>query len=143
MDVKLLDKLESEHRKAEKLFAKLAKAKTESTQRPLVDELVAALTEHMKVEETRVYPELEQLDDEMEVEAETEHNLGRDGMSTLQEMIGKPGFGAAVAMLEAGIAHHVEEEETEAFPKLRKAHGVPAKVIAEKKAAAKKRAAAK
>lgn len=142
MDAKLIDKLESQHRKAEKLFSKLAKAKTESTQRPLVDELVTALTEHMKIEESQVYPELERLDDEMEEEAETEHTLARDGMATLQEMIGKPGFGAAVAMLEAGIAHHVEEEETEAFPKLRKDLGVPAKVIAEKKAAAKKRAAA-
>jgi hypothetical protein len=42
-------------------------------------------------------------------------------------MIGQPGFGAAVAMLQAGIDHHVEEEENEAFPKLRKAMGAPAR----------------
>jgi len=34
-------------------------------------------------------------------------------------LIGQPGFGAAVAMVQAGVEHHVEEEENEAFPKLR------------------------
>jgi hypothetical protein len=36
-------------------------------------------------------------------------------------MIARPGFGAAVEMMTAGIAHHVEDEEEEAFPKLRQA----------------------
>ena len=47
-------------------------------------------------------------------------------MAKLHELVGQPGFGAAVAMLKAGIAHHVEEEETEVFPKLREALGYPA-----------------
>jgi hypothetical protein len=46
-------------------------------------------------------------------------------MTKLQELIGQPGFGAAVAMLQAGISHHVEEEEDEVFPKLRQALGFP------------------
>ena len=32
----------------------------------------------------------------------------------------EPGFGAALESLKAGISHHVEEEETDVFPKLRK-----------------------
>ena len=36
-------------------------------------------------------------------------------------MVSQPGFGAAVEMLEGGIGHHVEEEETEMFPALRRA----------------------
>ena len=35
----------------------------------------------------------------------------------------KPGFGVTVAALLGAIGHHVEEEETEAFPKLRKKFG--------------------
>jgi hypothetical protein len=78
----------------------------------------------------------------------------------MAKMVGKPGFGAAVDMVEAGIKHHVEEEETEVFPKLRKALGgkpaarkpvskkaaakkPPAKKAAAKKAAAKKAPAKK
>jgi hemerythrin superfamily protein len=125
MDAALLEQLESEHRQVEELFSKLENAESESEQRPLVDQLVASLTKHMQVEETKVYPEVAKLDAEMEQEAETEHQLGRDGLAKLQELIGQPGFGAAVAMLQAGISHHVEEEETEVFPKLREALGYP------------------
>ena len=32
----------------------------------------------------------------------------------------EPGFGAAMEATKAGITHHVEEEENELFPKLRK-----------------------
>jgi hemerythrin superfamily protein len=127
MDVTLLDTLERQHREVEALFEKLEKASEEGEQRTLVQQLEQALTEHMRIEETDVYPELSRLDEEMGEEAEIEHNLARDGLATLQGMIGQPGFGAAVAMLQAGIEHHVEEEENEAFPKLRKAMGAPAK----------------
>ena len=126
MDAALLDQLETEHRQVEELFAKLEKADSEGDQRPLVDELVTALTRHMEIEETEVYPEVANVDAEMEQEAETEHQLGRDGLATLQTMVGQPGFGAAVAMLKAGISHHVEEEEGEVFPSLREALGYPA-----------------
>lgn len=127
MDVKLLDTLERQHREVEALFAKLEKAKAEDEQRTLVQKLAQSLAEHMQIEETQVYPELSRVDAEMEKEAEIEHGLARDGLSTLEGMIGQPGFGAAVAMLKAGITHHVEEEEKEAFPTLRKAMGAPAK----------------
>lgn len=125
MDAALLDQLELEHRQAEELFSKLEKAESETEQQTLVDELVGALTKHMQVEESEVYPEVRKMDAEMEQEAENEHQLGRDGMTKLVEMVGEPGFGAAVAMLQAGISHHVEEEESEVFPKLREALGYP------------------
>lgn len=125
MDIKLLDTLEEQHRDVEALFSKLEKAEEESEQQPLVDELEAALAMHMEIEENQVYPELSKLDEEMGEEAEIEHGLARNGLEQLKSMVGKPGFGAAVAMLQAGIDHHVEEEENEAFPKLRKALGGP------------------
>jgi hemerythrin superfamily protein len=126
LDAALLDELEAQHRQVEDLFAQLEEAEDAATQQPLVDELVSSLKKHMEIEETQVYPEVAKLDGEMEQEAEIEHQLGRDGMTKLQELIGQPGFGAAVAMLEAGISHHVEEEENEVFPKLREALGFPA-----------------
>ena len=56
---------------------------------------------------------------EPEQEAENEHSLTRDGLSSLEGLVDEPGLGAAVAMLTAGIKHHVKEEETEVFPKLK------------------------
>lgn len=134
MDAKLLDTLERQHREVEALFKKLEDAEEADEQRRLVGELATALAEHMQIEETEVYPELSRLDEEMGTEAEIEHGLARDGLTKLEGLIGAPGFGAAVAMLQAGIEHHVEEEENEAFPKLRDAMGAPAKKGAAAKA---------
>lgn len=143
LQLSLLTKLESEHRKAERLLKKLSKAEDAATQRPLVNELLAAMAQHMETEETQVYPVLRQVDGEMSKEAQIEHDLARQGLATLAKMIGKPGFGAAVAMVEAGIEHHVEEEEGEVFPKLRKAVGgkPAARKPATRKPAVKKTAA--
>lgn len=125
MDATLLSRLESEHREVERIFAKLEEATEADDQKPLVAELEAALSAHMQVEESEVYPEVARIDGEMEKEAEIEHELGRDGLAKLKELIGRPGFGAAVAMLKAGIEHHVEDEEGKVFPKLREAMGMP------------------
>jgi iron-sulfur cluster repair protein YtfE (RIC family) len=150
LKLSLLTKLESEHRKAERLLKKLAKAETAATQRPLVDELLAAMAQHMQTEETQVYPVLRQVDGEMAEEAQIEHGLARQGLATMAKMVGKPGFGASVDMVTAGIKHHVDEEETEVFPKLRKAFGAKsatrrpvAKKAAAKKPSAKKSAASR
>jgi hypothetical protein len=81
-----------------------------------VAKLLASLQLHMTFEEESIYPLLAQVDGEMEQEAEVEHGLARDGIAKLTELVGAPGFGAAVEMVKAGISHHVEEEEQEAFP---------------------------
>ena len=124
MDADLLNTLESQHRDAEDLLAQLKNASEASEQQPLVDQLVSAMEEHMAIEEAQVYPELEQIDGELAEEANVEHGLAREGLSKLQSMIGQPGFGATVEMVKAGISHHVEEEENEAFPKLRETLGL-------------------
>jgi iron-sulfur cluster repair protein YtfE (RIC family) len=133
MDGALLDELESQHRMVEDLLHKLESESDTTRQQRLVDELIAALTEHMEIEESQVYPGLQRVDPEIATEADVEHRLAREGISTLQSMVGMPGFGAAVAMLQAGIEHHVQEEEGEAFPKLREELGLsPSKAGATK-----------
>ena len=50
-----------------------------------------------------------------------DHELGRTALGEVLELApDEPGFGAALAACQAGIAHHVEEEEGEVFPALRK-----------------------
>jgi iron-sulfur cluster repair protein YtfE (RIC family) len=134
--------LETDHRHAEQLLELLSSSEPGNERKTVVGELVASLEVHMRFEEQQVYPLLRKLDEEMEREAETEHTLARDGLAKLQELVEAPGFGAAVDMLQGGIGHHVDDEEHEAFPKLRAACDddqlvdLAARLMAEKRSAA-------
>jgi iron-sulfur cluster repair protein YtfE (RIC family) len=123
MDLNLLEELERQHRMVEELLTDLEAAEEADAQQTLIAELGSALAEHMEIEETQVYPRLAELEAELGEEAEVEHRLAREGLAKLESLVGQPGFGAAVAMLRAGIEHHVEDEEETAFPMLRQAEG--------------------
>ena len=112
--------LKADHREVEKLLKSLADSEEGSQREQEVEQLVAALTLHMQLEETLLYPLVEQhVGAEDEEEAEVEHGLARDGLSKVSSMTTAPGFGAVVEMLQAGIKHHVKEEETEILPELK------------------------
>jgi iron-sulfur cluster repair protein YtfE (RIC family) len=113
--------LEADHRQVESLFEKIDKAEG-ADRNPLIDELATSLRAHMQLEEDVVYPAMQPVTGAESVEeGVTEHELAK---KTLQEMIDlapdEPGFGAAFDSVKAGIEHHVEDEEGEVFPKLRK-----------------------
>ena len=119
IDVNLLDRLEQEHRDVEAIFARMESAIDESEQRSLVEELEGALTPHMQIEESQVYPLVAQLDQRMAADAESEHAEAREGLAALKEQVGGSGFDGALQHLKSGIEHHVQEEEGETFPSLR------------------------
>ena len=111
--------LQADHRRVEALFARIAT--TEGAKRAeLVKQVLKALRTHMELEETLVYPLIQrEVDKDLAEEAEVEHQLARDGLDQLEELSpDEPGFDGALAMVVAGIEHHVLEEETEAFPGL-------------------------
>jgi hemerythrin-like domain-containing protein len=111
--------LQADHRRVEALFARI-QVTDDGERAELVQQLLAALQVHMELEETHVYPLLQQeVDSDLAEEAEVEHQLARDGLAQLEELApDEPGFDAALAMVMAGIEHHVGEEESEAFPRL-------------------------
>lgn len=112
--------LKKEHREAAAMLKTLAASKPGAARRKLNAKLVAALTRHMKIEEQYVYPLIAaRVGQDQEQEAETEHGLARDGLAKMSELVDEGGYGAAVAMVTAGIKHHVKEEETEIFPDLK------------------------
>jgi iron-sulfur cluster repair protein YtfE (RIC family) len=116
----LLDELIQQHRQVEAMLETLAQSEPGSERQSTVSELVTSLSQHMQVEEDAVYPIVkETLGAEDETEAENEHQLARDGLAKLQELVDEPGFGAAVEMVKAGISHHVSDEEDKVFPRLR------------------------
>jgi hemerythrin-like domain-containing protein len=116
--------LEADHRQVEALFDKIERAKGDARQ-PLIDQLATSVRGHMELEETVLYPAMQPVTgDEAVQEARKEHELAR---SSLDEMVSlapeQPGFDAALEATKAGISHHVEEEEGEVFPELRRKGG--------------------
>ncbi len=111
--------LQADHRRVEALFARIM-ATDNGERADLVHQLLEALRVHMELEENHVYPLLQrEVDADLAEEAEVEHQLARDGLAQLAELAPEePGFDGALAMVMAGIEHHVLEEETEAFPRL-------------------------
>ena len=115
------DLLEQDHRHVEQLLDTLAESEEGEERVLTLSELVMALQLHMKYEEQAIYPLVaDEMDDETAKEANIEHSLARDGLAKMQQLVAAPGFGAAVEMVKGGIGHHVEEEENEIFPELRK-----------------------
>jgi len=112
--------LKRDHREAAAMLKVLSDSKPGATRRKTTDKLVAALTQHMAIEEDLIYPLVaERVGEKEEREAEAEHRLARDGLAKMVELVDEGGYGAAVAMVTAGIKHHVKEEESELFPKLK------------------------
>jgi iron-sulfur cluster repair protein YtfE (RIC family) len=112
--------LKADHREVEALLKSLANSKPGVRRRSTVAKVERELQRHMRVEERLVYPLIPRiLGEEVAEEAETEHGLARNGLAELKKLQDAPGFGGSVAMLTAGIKHHVKEEEHEVFPKLK------------------------
>jgi hemerythrin-like domain-containing protein len=109
--------LKRDHREVKKILTRLSKTEEgDSERQDLVDQLVTALTRHMDLEEQLIYP---MLDEHSAQEANTEHELVRESIAKMQEMASEPGFGALCVMVQAGLEHHIEEEENELLPQLK------------------------
>jgi hemerythrin superfamily protein len=114
--------LELDHRQVETILEQLEKSEPGPEREQLVEQLSQAFEAHAQFEERAVYPlVVDVMGAETEQEADVEHGLAREGIQKLAAMVSAPGFGAAVEMLTGGISHHVEEEESEIFPALRRA----------------------
>jgi hypothetical protein len=116
--------LEKDHRDAKSLFDRIPDAEGAPRQ-ALIDELNTSLRAHMELEEQVVYPAIKPVvaDDDVQ-EGITEHELARQGLDAMLELApDEPGFDGALESLKAGVLHHVDEEETDLFPQVRKDGG--------------------
>ena len=118
--------LKQDHRFVEDLFKKFEKAGDEAfkVKRKLVDQMIAALSTHAAIEEQLFYPTvrlLQKLEDDV-LEAIEEHGVVKWILSELEKLAPEAErFDAKVAVLMDLVRHHVQEEEQELFPKVRKA----------------------
>jgi hemerythrin superfamily protein len=127
-DTDAIDLLAADHRNVEKLFKKYEKLAedggTYNEREALAATICAELTVHAQVEEEIFYPAARDiLDEEYLVdEAIVEHATAKDLIAQLADMSPDDDlYDAKIKVLSELIEHHVEEEEEEMFPKLKKA----------------------
>jgi hemerythrin superfamily protein len=118
--------LVSDHKEVKTLFKQFEDLSDRSkvSKKKIADQICAALILHTRIEEQIFYPAVREAikDDDLMDEAVVEHASAKDLISQIQEM--DPGddlYDAKVKVLSEQIDHHVEEEEKEMFPKVRKA----------------------
>lgn len=119
-----LELLKQDHQEASKMMDQLEMSDQSSMQ--MFSQLKQALTLHTKMEETLLYPALEQHEEtrDMVQEAYEEHQTVDE---ILAEMSGlapaNEDFTRKLAELRENIEHHVKEEEDGMFPKVEQVLG--------------------
>lgn len=117
-----LDMLMEDHRQVEELFAQAEQTEDEKKKQRIFEQISTALTMHMHVEETALYPALEQHEElkDLALEANEEHRQVKTLMREIENLAdGSERFDAKLKVMQENIEHHVEEEETEMFPQMR------------------------
>jgi hemerythrin superfamily protein len=140
----VVDVLTTDHREVEDLIAEIRACSGEEC-RDKTDMLIAELVRHSVAEEMHVYPAMEAHlpDGEAAVAHDVQEHKGLETIMKELEAadVDGPGFAVLIDELAAVLRDHVQDEESDQFPKLREAiprdHLV---ALAEKVRAAKKAA---
>ncbi|MGW6418976.1 hemerythrin domain-containing protein [Streptomyces sp. NPDC055055] len=121
--------LRDDHKTVERLFKRFEKTEDGdlAERRSIADEVIEELTVHAWIEEKIFYPAAREAAPETTdhiLESVEEHHAVVWMLSELKEM--NPAderFKAKMSVLTENVRHHVEEEEKEWFPDVRKAMG--------------------
>jgi hemerythrin-like domain-containing protein len=117
--------LKEDHKKVKEAFEQFEKMDHEdtATMQEIAAVVCSELKVHTTIEEQVFYPAVRELldDDDLMNEAVVEHNSAKDLIAQLENMKpDDPMYAATFTVLGEYVQHHVEEEETEMFPKVRK-----------------------
>jgi hemerythrin superfamily protein len=121
--VKAIKILQDQHREVEGLFEAFEKEEDARKKMAIFMEIADALAAHATIEEKVFYPGVKTDDtEELLREAVEEHLSVKRIISDLLEMDAEDEqFEAKVTALQEQVEHHVKEEETDLFTKVRKA----------------------
>jgi hypothetical protein len=125
-EVDALRLLKADHQEVAAMFDEYEDLEEYGEKEVLAENICAALTVHAQIEEEIFYPAarevLEAEDAEVLNEADVEHASVKDLVSQIEAADADDGhFDATVSVLGEYVKHHVQEEETELFPKLEEA----------------------
>ena len=130
--------LMEDHEYVKKAFRAFEKM-DEEDQPALVKQVLQALKVHTRIEEELFSPAVRKAikDEDLMNEAEVEHDSAKVLIRQLERMKpSDPKFAATFTVLGEYVNHHVKEEESEMFPKARRARvnlkGLGAKLMGQK-----------
>ncbi|MFE2485124.1 hemerythrin domain-containing protein [Streptomyces mirabilis] len=121
--------LKEDHKTVEKLFKQFEKADggAHGEKRKIADQVIEELTTHTWIEEKIFYPAAREADPDTKddvLESVEEHHVALWMLSELKDLDpADERFDAKMTVLMENVRHHVEEEEKEWFPNVRKAMG--------------------
>jgi len=117
-----IDLLKSQHREVSKLFSKIEKTKEASDKAELFNEIADKLAVHAAIEEHHFYPAVKAKRTEDILLESLEEHLGiKRVIADLMEVDAEDEtFDAKVKVLKEQVEHHVEEEESDLFPKVKR-----------------------
>jgi iron-sulfur cluster repair protein YtfE (RIC family) len=123
--MKATELLKSQHDEAKSLFAQIEASDDTDEKDALFEELADSLAAHTTIEEKVFYPAAyEQGSEELLREAVEEHLSLKRLISDLLDLdADDDGFDASLKVLKEQFEHHVNEEESQLFPKVEKALG--------------------
>jgi hemerythrin superfamily protein len=119
--------LKADHRTVEKLFKQYEtlaeKGGSHARKEKLAEKICNELKVHTQIEEEIFYPGVHgAIEEDLLKEAVVEHASAKELISQIESMdAGDELFDAKVQVLAEYIIHHVQEEETEMFPKVKEA----------------------
>jgi hemerythrin superfamily protein len=123
-----LDVLIDDHESVNDLFDEFESLgkRAHAAREQLVGRIVEELSVHASIEETVFYPAVRERlgdgDESMVLEALEEHHLVKLSLNELQSMSSdSERYDAKVTVLREVVEHHVDEEEQDLFPKVRRA----------------------
>lgn len=121
MDV--IQLLTNDHREVDELFRRVNLSSKDESIEELTKQIVHELSVHAAVEEQFVYPLLRMKVEggrELADEAIEEHQQAKRLLADLEKLdAGSAEHGRTMEQLIEDVRHHVEEEESEVFPRLR------------------------
>lgn len=117
--------LKADHKKVAGILEKLDSTTERGvkTREELFTQLKTELDVHARIEETIFYPALEEAEETRDItlEAFEEHRLVKQLLGELEQMSkDSEEWTAKFTVLKENVEHHVEEEESDMFPKARK-----------------------
>ena len=118
--------LEEDHKKVEKLFKDVEKAKDESQKQELYQTIRDELMLHTRIEQEIFYPACEADQGEEVAESIEEHRVIQDLLSELESVPpSDERFEAKMSVMQENVEHHAkEEEEKKMFPKAKRSLGM-------------------
>jgi len=115
--------LRADHKLVASLFEQYESAKSANKKKALVAQICQELTVHAQIEEEIFYPQIQDAlnDHELVPEAIVEHSTLKDLIAQIEDA--EPDsemYDAKVKVLSEYVKHHVKEEQSEIFPKVKK-----------------------